>query len=74
MAWFHISSGVFIFTCKIYEFWSLQNIYWLDTDSSLVCTLGHFGCNQREAEMMIAVMLLISGAAMWMWANWKNKH
>ncbi|AWN85290.1 hypothetical protein LPEG9_11840 [Lacticaseibacillus paracasei] len=22
---------------------------------------------------MIAVMLLISGAAMWMWANWKNK-
>ncbi|RHX74863.1 hypothetical protein D2U14_01475 [Lacticaseibacillus paracasei] len=23
---------------------------------------------------MIAVMLLISGAAMWMWANWKNKH
>ncbi|ABJ70701.1 hypothetical protein LSEI_1943 [Lacticaseibacillus paracasei ATCC 334] len=22
---------------------------------------------------MIAVMLLISGAAMWMWANWKTK-
>ncbi|MBB1167266.1 hypothetical protein EFO53_05215 [Lacticaseibacillus rhamnosus] len=21
---------------------------------------------------MIAVMLLISGAAMWMWANWKR--
>ena len=74
MAWFHISSGVFIFTCKIYEFWSLQNIYWFDTDSSLVCTLGHFGCNQREAEMkqMIAVMLLIAGASMWMWANWKR--
>nr|DAL97552.1 MAG TPA: Tail tape measure [Caudoviricetes sp.] len=74
MAWFHISSGVFIFTCKIHEFWSLQNIYWLDTDSSLVCTLGHFGCNQREAEMkqMIAVILLIAGVAIWMWANWKR--
>lgn len=23
---------------------------------------------------MIAVMLLISGAAMWMWANWKTKQ
>ncbi|RDF83312.1 hypothetical protein DQM24_06100 [Lacticaseibacillus paracasei] len=23
---------------------------------------------------MIAVMLIISGAAMWMWANWKTKH
>ncbi|RXS53399.1 hypothetical protein ETB91_11715 [Lacticaseibacillus rhamnosus] len=22
---------------------------------------------------MIAVMLLIAGAAMWMWANWKTK-
>ncbi|KAB1967297.1 hypothetical protein EFP65_15260 [Lacticaseibacillus paracasei] len=22
---------------------------------------------------MIAVMLLTAGAAMWMWANWKNK-
>ncbi|MCT3335169.1 hypothetical protein EFP43_08835 [Lacticaseibacillus paracasei] len=22
---------------------------------------------------MIAVMLLISGAAMWMWANWKRR-
>ncbi|KAB1963550.1 hypothetical protein F5J09_10735 [Lacticaseibacillus paracasei] len=22
---------------------------------------------------MIAVMLIISGAAMWMWANWKTK-
>ncbi|OPH01561.1 hypothetical protein B4586_13340 [Lacticaseibacillus paracasei] len=22
---------------------------------------------------MIAVMLLISGVAMWMWANWKTK-
>jgi hypothetical protein len=72
MAWFHISYGVLIFTCKIYEFWSLQNIYWLDTDSSLVCALGHFGFNQREAEMMIAVMLLIAGVAMWMWANWKR--
>ncbi|ALJ97766.1 tail length tape measure protein [Lactobacillus phage CL2] len=24
-------------------------------------------------KQMIAVMLLISGAAMWMWANWKTK-
>ena len=23
---------------------------------------------------MIAVMLIISGAAMWMWANWKTKQ
>ncbi|MCT4385060.1 hypothetical protein EFT54_07275 [Lacticaseibacillus paracasei] len=23
---------------------------------------------------MIAIMLLILGAAMWMWANWKNKY
>ncbi|ALJ97937.1 hypothetical protein iLP1308_45 [Lactobacillus phage iLp1308] len=24
-------------------------------------------------KQMIAVMLIISGAAMWMWANWKTK-
>lgn len=27
---------------------------------------------QAGSKAMIAVMLVISGAAMWMWANWKR--
>nr|DAZ30400.1 MAG TPA: Tail tape measure [Caudoviricetes sp.] len=37
--------------------------------------MGHCGFNQGEAEMkqMIAVMLLISGAAMRAWVNWERR-
>ncbi|WP_318639511.1 hypothetical protein [Lacticaseibacillus rhamnosus] len=46
-----------------------------DIVSNLVCALGHCGFNQGEAEMkqMIAVMLLISGAAMRAWVNWERR-